>query len=107
MAKNNSVQLIGRISSTPTEKLLPSSDVLVTFRIIVERSAAARKHSDVTVDTFDCVVWNRSLQSRALHKTEGDTVEISGELRRRFSKGPAGLRSFVSIEVHKIKNVKI
>ena len=102
MAKNNSVQLVGRISSTPEEKTLPSGDVLVAFRVVVDRSAAARKHSEVTVDTFDCVVWNRSIQKTAMRKTEGETVEISGELRRRFSKGPAGLRSFVSVEVQKM-----
>lgn len=102
MAKNNSVQLVGRVSSAPEEKILPSGDLLVAFRIIVDRSAAARKHSDVTVDTFDCVVWNQSIQKSAMRKTEGDRVEIHGELRRRFSKGPAGLRSFVSVEVQKL-----
>lgn len=98
----NYARLVGRISGDPVEACLPSGDPVVSFRLVVRRSSRARRHSQITVDTFDCSVWTAALRRRVLHWSDGDEVTIEGELRRTFRRGPAGPSSRVQIDVLKI-----
>jgi single-strand DNA-binding protein len=69
----------------------------VTFRLVVPRPEAARRGA--TVDTLDCVAWKPALQRRMLRWQGGETVAVSGSLRRRFWRGPAGASSRTEVEV--------
>lgn len=103
---NNSVRLTGRISAPPESRILPSGDELVSFRLIVRRSAAARKRSKQLVDTIECSVWRAALRRSTLQLPPGTEVEVTGALRRRFSRGGPGVTSWVSVEVDSCRRVK-
>lgn len=78
----NTVALSGRISSAPTLRELPSGDPLVTFRLAVPRAPEAetgRRYSD----WFDCAVWGGRVLRTSQAWQVGDTVAVSGQLRRR------------------------
>lgn len=102
---NNAVRLTGRISAPPESRILPSGDELVTFRLVVRRSAAARKRSKQVVDTIECSVWRAALRRSVLRLPPGTEVEVTGELRRRFSNGGRGVASWVSVEVDACRKV--
>lgn len=95
----NHVHLSGRISADPQVLELPSGDEIVTFRLVVDRDAAARKHSKQTVDTIECVAWGARVRRTVARLRADERVEVQGSLRRRFSRGGAGVQSFASVEV--------
>lgn len=96
---DNQVRLRGRVSGTPETRALPSGDELVSLRIVVPRSAAARKRSKVSIDTIELTAWSAVLRRKASRLVEGDVVEVTGELRRRFVRGNAGVTSFVGVDL--------
>src|SRR5690606_28639396 len=63
---DNQVLLRGRLADVAEQRILPSGDEIVSFRLIVDRSATARRRSRQLVDTFDCSVWTARLRTRAL-----------------------------------------
>ena len=90
----NEVLLLGRLAALPEERVLPSGDEIVTFRLVVERPARQRTDGrrEPAVDTLDCSVASPALRRRVLNWLAGDLVEIEGALRRRFWRsGPAVL----------------
>ena len=95
VADRNEVRLQGRLSGASKERVLPSGDVLVNFRLSVGRPAASGP-SRVTVD---CVVRRAGLHRKVGAWTVGDVVELEGLLRRRFWRGSAGLASRYEVEV--------
>jgi single-strand DNA-binding protein len=102
----NVVSLLGRVSAAPEQRELPSGDVLVTFRLVVPRPAAGRSGAPprgASVDTLDCVVWKPALQRRVLRWEGGETVALTGSLRRRFWRGPTGASSRTEVEVDSIR----
>lgn len=101
----NTVTLVGRLSVAPSALTLPSGDELVSFRLVVPRSAAARRRSKQTVDTFECSVWPAKLRRRVLKLEPGSTVRVSGELRRRFSRSGGAPASWVCIDVALVEPV--
>lgn len=90
----NQVQLRGRLSRPPEEKVLPSGDTIWTFRIVVPRDADGRPG----VDWVDCAVWSGRLRRSVAVWGEGDVVEVSGALRRRFFRVGGRAESRVEIE---------
>lgn len=96
---HNEVRLRGRVSGSPETRALPSGDELVSLRIVVPRSTAARKRSKVGIDTIELTAWSSALRRKASRLTDGDVVEITGELRRRFARGGAGVMSFVGVDL--------
>jgi single-strand DNA-binding protein len=92
----NKVNLVGRISEPAKEKTLPSGDVLVEFRLIIERDDREG------VDTLDIATWPTQLKKRALKLEEDQWVGIKGVLRRRFWKTPAGVASRWQVEAREI-----
>lgn len=99
----NSVQLVGHVSGEPLERQLPSGDHLVTFRVVVPRSAAARRRTRQSIDTVECSAWSARARRAAARLAIGDQVTVSGELRRTFRRGRGGIRSWVTVDVDRIE----
>ena len=102
----NSVHLVGRISGAPLERQLPSGDHLVTFRVVVPRSTAARRRTRQSVDTLECSAWSARARRVAARLAVGDAVTVTGELRRTFRRGRAGVRSWVTVDVDRIERTQ-
>lgn len=102
----NEVRLVGRLSTQPTSKQLPSGDELVSLRVVVRRpratSGAARRP---TVDAIDVVCWSAVTRRRALTLTPDDTIEVSGALRRRFWRGDGGVTSLCEVEARSVRRL--
>lgn len=96
----NRVELTGRVSAPPEVRVLPSGDQVVSFRLIVPRSAAARRRSRQTVDTIECSAWTSVLRRKVARLEPDAVVQVSGELRRRFSRGAGGVVSRVTVDLH-------
>jgi single-strand DNA-binding protein len=103
----NEVCLRGRLAAPAEERELPSGDALVSFRVVVRRPAAARRLREraPTIDTIDCVAWEKPARRAALGWVAGDVVEVTGALRRRFWRAGAGAVSRTEVEVVKAKRV--
>jgi single-strand DNA-binding protein len=100
----NHVRLVGRVSAPATERVLPSGDTLASWRIVVARPV--QPAGGATVDTIDCSAWTASARRAARSLHEGDNVEVTGALRRRFWRGPAGPASRYEVEVATIRRLK-
>lgn len=100
-ADRNEVTLVGRLAAAAQERVLPSGDRLVTFRLVVGRPPRPRPdgRAGPTVDTLDCASYAARVQRSALACAPGDVVELHGALRRRFWRGPAGPASRYEVEV--------
>ncbi len=95
----NRVELVGRISSPAEEKTLPSGDVLVEFRMVIDRDDREG------VDTLDVATWKASLRKRALSLEAEQWIGVKGVLRRRFWKTPTGVASRWQVEAREITRV--
>lgn len=95
----NAVRLSGRVSATPEARMLPSGDEVVSFRLIVPRSPAARRRSKQRVDTIECSAWTARLRRTVRRLDAGDAVTVTGELRRRFTRGASGPMSWVNVDL--------
>lgn len=94
----NEVRLVGRISAAPEERVLPSGDSVWLFRVVVGRSGD-RGRSRQTVDALECAVWSGRVRRSVAGWREGDVVEVTGALRRRFFQTGGGAASRVEVEV--------
>jgi single-strand DNA-binding protein len=92
----NDVTLAGRLPAAAEERVLPSGDVLVSFRVVVGRPPGSRGPA---VDTIDCAAWQATVRRTVLGWAAGDTVEVTGALRRRFWRAGAGAASRTEVEV--------
>lgn len=106
----NEVLIAGRLGTAAEERLLPSGDPIVTLRVIVPRAARAKgtreTPSRVTVDTIDVVCWSAATRRAALRLPAGESVEVSGALRRRFFGGPGGRQSRYEVEAAAVRRVR-
>ncbi len=98
----NEVRLVGRVPVPADERVLPSGDVLCSFRVAVTRQpgaggAGARRRQQV--DSLECVTWNGRVRRSAVSWQVGDVVEVTGALRRRFFTTAGGTASRVEVEV--------
>lgn len=106
----NEVFVIGRLAAEPQERELPSGDVLVSWRLVVDRPSTRRRPPegtrDTTLDTLDCVAWTAALQRAAAVWAPGDVISIEGSVRRRFWRAQTGgVGTRYEIEVAKAKRV--
>ena len=99
----NEVFLEGRVSSPPLEKLLPSGDRMVEFRIVIDR--ADRRGTKREVDTLDIAVWLSRPRKSALSLRVDDWVSIDGAVRRRFWRAPTGLASRWQVEASQVRRL--
>ena len=97
----NSVELVGRVSGDPEPRELPSGDELVTLRVVVPRPAGG------PVDTIDLACWSPSSRRSALRVADGDTVRVTGALRRRFFRTPGGAASRYEVEVTRLSRGRL
>lgn len=104
---NNHVHLAGRVSADPETRVLPSGDEVVSFRLIVRRSSAARRRSKQLVDTIECSAWSAAMRRTVSRLEAGTEVEVTGELRRRFTRGGGGAISFVTVEVDSCRKLSV
>ncbi len=102
---DNHVVLRGRVADIAELRTLPSGDEIVSFRLIVDRSRAARRRSRQLVDTFDCSAWTARLRRQSLRLHPGDRIEITGELRRLFSRSRGGVSSRVFVDLGSVKKI--
>lgn len=91
----NEVRLRGRLSGDPEERELPSGDVVVVLRLVVDRPEGSR----ASHDTLDCAAYAGPVRRKLLRWSHGDVVEVSGALRRRFFRAGAVPVSRYEIEV--------
>lgn len=105
----NEVVLVGRVSGVPEERVLPSGDALVSWRVVVDRPAPRRPPPPgvrlVTIDTLDCVAWTSSVRRAARRLADGDVVCVEGALRRRFWRSGPGAASRTEVEVAAVRRV--
>jgi single-strand DNA-binding protein len=106
----NEVVLCGRVAAAADERELPSGDVVMTTRIIVDRDSPtlspAMSKSRQRVDTLDCVAWSSRTQRAIRNWRPGDVVHVEGAVRRRFYRGVAGTVSRVEVEVRTARRVR-
>ena len=104
----NEVCLVGRVSSEPESRELPSGDVLWLFRLVVRRPGAGPSGagSRQTVDVLDCCAWTSRAQRTVKGWHEGDHVELEGAVRRRFFRTGAGTASRFEIEMTRGRRVR-
>ena len=95
----NRVELAGRVSGEPSEKALPSGDVVAEFRLVIDRDDREG------VDTLDVAVWKAQLRKRALSLEAEEWIGIKGVLRRRFWKGSTGIASRWQVEAREIERI--
>lgn len=93
----NQVRLVGRVSQQPEERVLPSGDVLWTFRVVVIRDE--QRGSRQQVDALDCAAWSPRARRSAASWSVDDVVEVTGAVRRRFFRAAGGPASRVEIEM--------
>jgi len=93
----NVVRLCGRVSVDPVATTLPSGDVVVSIRLVVDRGEKARKPP--YVDTIDCSAWTARIRRTVLTWHEADEVAVEGALRRRFWRGSTGTQSRYEVEI--------
>ncbi len=97
---HNSVVLVGRVSSAPEERELPSGDKITTFRVVVRREQTPMtKGSKQVSDWVDCTAWSGRARRAVRHWQVDDVVEVEGALRRRYSRGGGAGVSRVEVEV--------
>jgi single-strand DNA-binding protein len=106
----NEVALIGRMAAAAEERILPSGDVLLTWRLVVDRPPPRRPVPDglrvPVVDTLDCVAWTGTVRRTARAFEAGDVVSVEGALRRRFWRAGAGAASRCEVEVRTARRLR-
>ena len=91
----NEILLVGRVTTPPEERQLPSGDVVRSWRVTVDRDSDDARH-----DVVDCTAWTAKLQRTVASWHKGDVVEVAGALRRRFWRTAGGaLASTCDVEV--------
>lgn len=91
----NEVRLRGRLSGDPEERELPSGDLVVVLRLVVDRPAGARGSHD----TLDCAAYAAPVRRKLLRWVHGDVVELTGALHRRFFRAGAVPVSRYEVEI--------
>ena len=102
----NTVTLVGRVSTTPEQRDLPSGDVLVTLRVVVDRPPE-RGQTRRVVDVIDVACWTKRTQRSAGSLSADDGVRIEGSLRRRFFGTAGGRASRYEVEAHRLVRVTL
>lgn len=94
----NEVRIIGRVSQQPEERVLPSGDVVWTFRVVVQRPPGPRRGRQ-QVDALECAAWSARARRSVATWGADDVVEVTGALRRRFFRGEGGATSRFEVEM--------
>lgn len=93
----NEIRIVGRVSQQPEERVLPSGDVVWTFRVVVPRPAGASGRQQV--DALDCAAWTGRARRSVATWAVDDLVEVTGAIRRRFFRTGEGAASRFEVEM--------
>lgn len=96
----NEVFIVGRVTSLAVEKVLPSGDKVVEFRVVIGR--AKSRGSKKEVDSLDIAAWSATARKAALAVKIDSWVQVSGSVRRRFWRAPTGLASRWQVEASEV-----
>ena len=96
----NQVFLVGRVTSLAVEKLLPSGDKVVEFRVVIGRDKSRGTKKEV--DSLDIAAWSSKARKSALSLKIDTWVQVSGSVRRRFWRAPTGLASRWQVEASEV-----
>ena len=99
----NELFLQGRVSSEPVERKLPSGDIVVEFRVVVDRGVKRGKKREV--DALDVAVWGAKVRKSAIKLVIDDWVAIDGSIRRRFWRSPTGVASRWQVEASQLRRL--
>jgi single-strand DNA-binding protein len=109
VSARNEVSLVGRVSAPPEERALPSGDLLLAWRGVVDRPPPRRTVPEgvrtPTTDTFDCVAFSSGVRRTAGALQAGDVVRVEGALRRRFWRAGAATNNRTEVEVAAVKRL--
>jgi single-strand DNA-binding protein len=96
----NVVRIRGRLGADPTERLLPSGAVIVSFRVVITREATVMtRGSRQKSDWVDCSAWSSPTRRKSSSWRSGDVVEVEGSLRRRHYRAGDTSGSRVEVEM--------
>jgi single-strand DNA-binding protein len=74
-----------------------------SFRMVVPREPPRGRQ---TVDVLDCAVWDGRPRRSVARWSDGDEVEVSGALRRRFFRAGGATASRVEIDVRTARLIR-
>ena len=92
----NEVFVTGRLSTYVDERVLPSGDEIVSWRLIVDRPADGERCG---IDAIECVAFATRVRRAAVKWQPGEVIEVEGALRRRFWRNSSGTASRFEVEV--------
>lgn len=95
----NQIHLVGRVSSEPVERELPSGDRVVAFRLVVPRDAGG-------ADTIDIAAWTARLRRTAAALHPDQVITVDGALRRRFFRTSGVTASRYEVEAQGITRLR-
>ncbi|HVM26090.1 MAG TPA: single-stranded DNA-binding protein [Mycobacteriales bacterium] len=108
-APRNEVVLVGRVSAAAEERELPSGDLLVSWRVVVDRPPPRRPTPEgvrlPTSDVVVCVAWSTRVRRTAASLSVGDVVQVTGALRQRFWRAGGSLGSRTEVEVETLRRL--
>ena len=103
----NEVRLVGRLAATPVLRELPSGDSVWNLRVVVGRPpTTGRQKPRQRVDSLECAVWSGRLKKQVNGWHEGDVVQVTGSLRRRFFRAGGATASRVEVELSQGKIIR-
>lgn len=109
----NAVHLVGRVSSGPEARVLPSGDEVVQFRVVVPRptprGAAARRggvERRAQVDAIEVACWSARTRAAAMRLSVDDYADLEGSLHRRFYAAGQGRVSRYEVEARRLRRVR-
>lgn len=102
----NEVVVVGRLASGPAVRELPSGDSVASFRVVVRRPESSRpRPGSPRVDALECAAFRGDVRKTLRSWREGDVVEVTGALRRRFWRTGGAPSSVWEIEVAKARRL--
>src|SRR5260221_6203004 len=101
----NEVFLTGRLAAPTTERELPSGDVIVQWRVVVERPDSRGPARGATVDTLECIARRAGVRRASTAWAAGDVIAVEGALRRRFWRSAGGPTSRYEVEIVRARRV--
>jgi single-strand DNA-binding protein len=101
-AHRNEVRVTGRLSMAADERMLPSGDEVVSWRLVVERPQDAKRGG---MDVIDCAAFAARIRRAALKWRPGDVIDVEGSLRRRFWRNGGTTASRYEVEVRRAGRV--
>ncbi|MBV2365697.1 single-stranded DNA-binding protein [Streptomonospora nanhaiensis] len=100
----NEVVVAGRITAEPAVRELPSGDRLTSWRVSIARPPSEQRPNQAS-DPITCVSFQTAIEHDTRDWRIGDTVQVSGALRRRFWRSAKGSASVVEIEARHVRRL--